>query len=106
MPKTTEKKVLRYITFKEDNTFEFSLRDKAGKPSKDQSKVEGTWEIVESEIVFKITSNTFADTDERRDWAPEASLGIAPREVGDEGIINVLSVRDAEGATMLYKSAD
>lgn len=91
---------LRHLTLKEGKTFEFSLRTKAGKPTK--HKIEGTWAIEDNEVVFKVSSSTFADNDERRDWAPESSLGIRRKDVSGRGEVEVFSIVDLEGFQTSY----
>jgi hypothetical protein len=94
---------VRYITLNEDKTFEFTLRTRDGKPTK--YKAEGTWAIEENTLKFKVTSSTFAEKDERRNWVPESSLGIHKRDVGAEGRIDALPIADLEETVVDYKRA-
>ena len=87
----------RYLVLNADNTFEFSVRDKSGKPAKGDNKIEGSWQIKKSELVFTVTNSTFPKADERNDWAPETSLGIEKKQVQGRGITEVLTVVDLTG---------
>lgn len=98
-----KKKEYRYITFKNDNTFEFSVRTESGEPTKDKGKIEGTWTITpENTLTFKVTGNTFADGSERRDWAPESSVGISQREGPERMPIEVITIVDVEGEVTAF----
>jgi hypothetical protein len=98
-----ESKYVRRVTLNADKTFEFSLRTKSGEETKFKS--EGTWAIEEGAIVFKVTSSTFPENDERADWAPESSVGVRQRDVSGEGTIEVLPIVDLEGMVVDFKRA-
>lgn len=87
----------RYLVFNADNTFEFSVRSKSGKPAKGNNKIEGTWQITSNELIFAVTNSTFPKADERNDWAPETSLGIEKKQVQGRGITEILTVVDLTG---------
>ncbi len=97
----TETKYLRQLTLNADKTFEFSLRSKSGEAAKFKS--EGTWAIEEDLIVFKVTSSTIGEKDERYNWAPESSVGVRERDISGEGLIQVLAIADLEGMVIDYK---
>jgi len=100
------KREYRYIVLKADNTFELSVRSAKGEPTKDTGKIEGTWEVTaDNTITFKATSNTFADGSERRDWAPESSIGVSKRESPDHTTIDVMTIVDVEGAVTAFRPA-
>jgi hypothetical protein len=101
-----KKKDYRYIAFKNDNTFEFSVRTESGEPTKDKGQIEGTWAITtENTITFTVTNNTFADGSERRDWAPEFSAGISQKEAPGRGTIQALTIVDVEGGATAFTRA-
>jgi hypothetical protein len=93
-----ESPFVRHVTLNADKTFEFSLRSKSGEP---KFKSEGTWAIEEKMIVFKVTSSTFPENDERRGWAPESSEGVKKKGAGDE----VLPILDLDEMVVDYKRA-
>jgi len=104
---TGEKKTLRHLTLNADKTFTFSLRTKSGKPLKGDFKCEGTWSI-NAELIqleFKVSNSTFPENDERRDWAPETSLGLTKRDVAGSGITEVMIAEDLMGSPTTYMRA-
>ncbi len=88
-------KVRRYIDIKDDHTFVFSLRDKAGKP-KGKATAEGTWKVnpQTNVIEFEVTKNGFDKNSEKYDWVPATSVGVHRGAVKNQGETDILSITD------------
>jgi hypothetical protein len=102
---TGEGDLVRHLNVKADNTFVQTYTTPAGKETND--KIEGTWTLDQKDniVTFEITDSTFGESDERRDSAPQSSVGVYKQSVEEEGLIEVLLVDDRMGGSVTFKRA-
>jgi hypothetical protein len=92
---------LRHITVNADKTFVFSLRTLDGKPTKDDKKVEGTWELnTELNLIeFTVGNNPFKTNETGHDWVPETMSQLGKKDVPGKGMTEVIFVSDLAGGS-------
>jgi hypothetical protein len=92
---------LRHVTLNADKTFVFSLRTLDGAKTKDDKKVEGTWEIDKemNVVVFTVTDDPFKSGEEGYNWVPETLSQLIKKEVEGLGKTDVIYAEDLAGGS-------